>query len=386
MILAGAEELSDLPLDEEDIVYYWTFEEGDGVNTTDIASGDVMSLGDFSGNGDLSPSWREGIKGNCLGFDGKNDFSMAENIDFPGGDFSLSFWINTEETDEGRVPISYANIYETNEFLIEDPSDMKVHIRGISKDCSISLNDGRWHHVVLTWDSSMGELKVYKDTVLEFTGILSAGAAIRSGGILVLGNDQDEIGGGFETVQAFNGSLDEILLLKDLMDQEDIEDLYEYVLPLPEITEKSPDGGTWPFDVSINITFNIAMDRSTVEDAFSISPEVNGTFIWNEDTMTFNPEGELSQDTKYEVSLSNEASDIYGRTLEKDMEFDFRTQKADLPTDDDDASTDDDDDEDEGEDEDEYSPDLAIAVVSGLIIAMLVIVFVLWFVSRNKED
>lgn len=137
------------------------------------------------------PETVTGIMGDGLQFDGENDIAMAEEFQFPSTEFTLSFWIMSLSTDEGMVPLSYATAYEDNEFILEDPADLKIHIRGISKTTGIELNDGEWHHVVITWEFLTGALTVYKDMVEEFQGTLALGTEIRSGGTLVLGNEQD---------------------------------------------------------------------------------------------------------------------------------------------------------------------------------------------------
>jgi CUB/sushi domain-containing protein len=76
----------------------------------------------------------------------------------------------------------------------------------------VKLNDGLWHHLAVTWTSSGGAVRVYKDGALAFSGTLRSGTTLTSGGALVLGQDQDSVNGGFETAQAFPGQLDELAL------------------------------------------------------------------------------------------------------------------------------------------------------------------------------
>jgi hypothetical protein len=78
----------------------------------------------------------------------------------------------------------------------------------------VKLNDGVWHHVAVTWASAAGALRVYKDGALAFSNAspVKQGATITAGGALVLGQEQDTVGGGFETSQAYLGNLDEVAL------------------------------------------------------------------------------------------------------------------------------------------------------------------------------
>ena len=71
-----------------------------------------------------------------------------------------------------------------------------------------SANDGRWHHICVTWRSSDGRWQFYKDGELHTHNKgLCEGCIIKGGGSLVLGQDQDAVGGGFESQASFQGSL-----------------------------------------------------------------------------------------------------------------------------------------------------------------------------------
>ena len=60
----------------------------------------------------------------------------------------------------------------------------------------------------MTWQNSDGAWQFYKDGELQShnTG-LSKGQTIQGGGSLVLGQDQDSVGGSFDSSQSFQGSL-----------------------------------------------------------------------------------------------------------------------------------------------------------------------------------
>lgn len=103
--------------------------------------------------------------------------------------------------------------------------------------------------------------------------------------------------------------------------------------------DPSPDGpsvaSTIPVDgadgVSIGATivveFSEAMDPSTVESAFSASPEVSCAFTWNGDDtqLTCDPDAELTANTEYTVTVAGAAADADGDTLDTDATFAFTT-------------------------------------------------------------
>ena len=60
----------------------------------------------------------------------------------------------------------------------------------------------------MTWKNSDGAWQFYKDGDLGTHGTgLSIGQTIQGGGSLVLGQEQDLVGGGFQSFQSFQGSL-----------------------------------------------------------------------------------------------------------------------------------------------------------------------------------
>ncbi len=389
MASAFGKDVSDLPGDDEDIAGYWTLDEGEGGNSTNLVEGPVFVLGNSPSAEATDPEWRSGIEENALHFDGDDDIAIVEGLDFPTSELTFSFWINTSWTDEGRVPVSYANIYETNEFMLEDPGDLTVHIRGLSRNTGVAFNDGKWHHIVLTWRGQDGDLRIYMDTEPVFNGLLAVENNIRSGGTLVLGNDQDEVGGGFDPDQAFNGTIDEILIFDTILKEEDMEDLLEWTLPAPEVLEAEPDGGRHPLSTAVNITFNIDMDRGSVQEAFTIEPDINGTFLWSERMVSFVPDDDLSENTEYKVRISTQAEDLWGRELKDDLEIKFKTDKIEdpAPSDDDDDDTADDDD---GEDNEEEDDNTTIVLIVLVLVAggMIAIIVALALISKlyHKEN
>ncbi|XP_045647100.1 adhesion G-protein coupled receptor D2 [Ursus americanus] len=68
--------------------------------------------------------------------------------------------------------------------------------------------DGRWHHVCATWEQHGGRWALFADGRRRAGARgLGAGHPVPAGGILVLGQDQDSLGGGFSVRDAFSGNL-----------------------------------------------------------------------------------------------------------------------------------------------------------------------------------
>lgn len=188
-------------------------------------------LGEQSGTkaGDSSPNSRPGTyKGGvalagALTNDGNSSVSLAGGSNrlvrtpipgFPTTAISAELWLKTTDTKKESGIVSYASSVSSDEFLLRDYRSLKVIVRGVGVNSNVAFNDGAWHHLVATWQSSTGQVKVYKDGALAFTSAtpLQKGVSLAGGGALVLGQDQDAINGGFQSSQSFVGNMDEFSL------------------------------------------------------------------------------------------------------------------------------------------------------------------------------
>ena len=121
----------------------------------------------------------------CMEFGGTvNDYVIMNPYEqFPTDDITVSFWIKT--TDVNGYVFSYATSSNDNTFLIGIMEDLDVFINTESGafihtgSTGIAVNDGNWHHLGVTWQSTNGELNIIKDGLVAFTGQLQAGNSIR---------------------------------------------------------------------------------------------------------------------------------------------------------------------------------------------------------------
>jgi hypothetical protein len=164
----------------------------------------------------------------ALSFDGSNDYVIMNPFtSFPTTEITAEFWMNSSDTTKNGTPISYAVSGSDNEFLIYNYNNFAIY-RGASLiTTGISANDGQWHHIAVTWRSSDGQTQLYKDSVLSFTGTLAAGTTITGGGSLVIGQEQDSVGGGFDVTQAFLGLMDEVAIYNRALSSTEILDHYQ---------------------------------------------------------------------------------------------------------------------------------------------------------------
>ena len=79
--------------------------------------------------------------------------------------------------------------------------------------------------------------------------------------------------------------------------------------------------------LKINVTFNKTMDKSETQKAFTILPNINGSFNWISNKMIFSPDVSLAYNTTYKVMISKDAKDTNGFSLENDLKWSFKTIK-----------------------------------------------------------
>ncbi|KAK3713151.1 hypothetical protein QZH41_010043 [Actinostola sp. cb2023] len=95
---------------------------------------------------------------------------------------------------------------------------------------TVSVNDGQWHHICATWENTAGRAVIYKDGVQSAQSTINKGHVIRGGGTLIIGQEQDSVGGTFDATQCYIGDLTGI-------------NMWNRVLGLNEITAMSRDCG-----------------------------------------------------------------------------------------------------------------------------------------------
>ncbi|XP_026155176.1 sushi, von Willebrand factor type A, EGF and pentraxin domain-containing protein 1 isoform X2 [Mastacembelus armatus] len=168
----------------------------------------------------------------CLpGFNGtrcETEMSSAFNLDFEVSgihgyvmmdgvmpaltEITCTFWMKSSDTTNYGTPISYAVEGIDNSFLLIDYNGWVLYVNGKQRitDCP-AVNTGQWYHIGVSWRSWDGDWRVYINGKPSDGGKgLSVGTTIPAGGALVLGQDQDQRGEGFNPVESFVGSISQL--------------------------------------------------------------------------------------------------------------------------------------------------------------------------------
>lgn len=122
---------------------------------------------------------------------------------------TVCLWMKTADTRNEGTLLSYAASGSNNELVVLNYRKFSLWIgTSHSGPTSVSANDGKWHHICVTWENTSGSWKLFKDgKVAASRKSLKKGHVIRGGGTLVLGQEQDSVGGSFDASQSFIGEM-----------------------------------------------------------------------------------------------------------------------------------------------------------------------------------
>ncbi|XP_026203073.1 myb-like protein A [Anabas testudineus] len=123
---------------------------------------------------------------------------------------TICLWLKAGAGPGLGTPFSYAVAGQANELVLVEwgSNPMELLINDKAATLPITMTDGKWHHVCVTWSTRDGVWEAYQDGVKKGTGQnLSAWHSIRPGGVFILGQEQDTMGGRFDITQSFMGEL-----------------------------------------------------------------------------------------------------------------------------------------------------------------------------------
>lgn len=93
------------------------------------------------------------------------------------------------------------------------------------------------------------------------------------------------------------------------------------------VVTRAPTGEEVSVGAPIRIIFSQPVDRLSVEERFTLTPETSGRFLWEGQTVTFQPDQPLRPATTYQVTLQPGITDQAARsTTQEAIGWTFRTR------------------------------------------------------------
>ncbi|XP_038592013.1 neuronal pentraxin-2b [Micropterus salmoides] len=127
--------------------------------------------------------------------------------------FTLCMWIKSSASPGIGTPFSYGVPGQANEIVLIEWGNNPIELLINDKVAQLPLEvrDGRWHHICISWTTRDGQWEAYQDGEKLGTGdSLAAWHPIKPGGVIILGQEQDVMGGRFDAGQAFVGELSQV--------------------------------------------------------------------------------------------------------------------------------------------------------------------------------
>jgi len=196
--------------------------------------------------------------------DGTSDYmKLGEASSDIIGDFTISVWNKGESEVDSNGLLSGANSSQDNELLFWMSSDTKFtpHLEGSTKNITVSsIDDGTWHHLV--WRRLGHESCFFRDGNKEGCTDMGKFSPLYVES-LILGQDQDNVGGGFSGAQDWEGLLDELLIFRRAFTDDEINDIYNN-----QDSGKNWDGGTRTCPATI---MDITKDSCVISDPINLT-------------------------------------------------------------------------------------------------------------------
>ncbi|XP_050100459.1 sushi, von Willebrand factor type A, EGF and pentraxin domain-containing protein 1-like [Anopheles aquasalis] len=120
----------------------------------------------------------------------------------------LCGWFETNDSFNYGTLVSYATRSSDNTLTLTDYSGLVLYVNGQHAVTNVTLVDGEWHFVCVSWSGRHGRWQLYLDgEVRAAGGALATGTTVPTGGLLVLGQEQDVVGGAFSATEAYRGRI-----------------------------------------------------------------------------------------------------------------------------------------------------------------------------------
>ncbi|XP_063284951.1 neuronal pentraxin-2 [Pelobates fuscus] len=150
--------------------------------------------------------------------------------------FTICMWLKSSASPGIGTPFSYAVSGQANEIVLIEWGNHPIELLINDKVAQLpfSIGDGKWHHLCITWTTRDGLWEAFLDGEKLGSGEnLAPWHPIKPGGILILGQEQDTVGGRFDATQAFVGELSQFNIWDRVLKSDDIGNIANCSMNMP---------------------------------------------------------------------------------------------------------------------------------------------------------
>ncbi len=189
----------------------------------------ITTWSDVSGNGNdltqpqaqYSPVIKTGVLNGfpVVRFNKTNNRIRRVNFNtFPTTEVTTIFVTKNQDKNDGII--SYASTSSSNDYLLYNSNNIKIHRGSNAKFSGADINDNLFHIINTSWKSSNGSTRLWTDGNLSYTfNGLASGTAITTGGCFAIAGEQDAIDGAYQASQANFGDWAEIMVFDFALNQ-----------------------------------------------------------------------------------------------------------------------------------------------------------------------
>ena len=143
--------------------------------------------------------------------------------------FSLCSWIRKARPGSNSHWFSYAVSSNDNEICLTDEGSVNAILdwaTRINVRAQAGVTAGVWYHYCLCWSLSSRTATVHHNGRQTGSFITASGRRLTADGYLVLGQEQDSYGGGFDSSQLFGGELHKTNIFSKKLSSSEVSELY----------------------------------------------------------------------------------------------------------------------------------------------------------------
>lgn len=233
---------------------YWRMDElewnGTSGEVLDVSGNDAHGTAQSGAQTDSASAAIAGDPGTCRygELDGSNDYIQTPDLSQTlNGNASLSFWVRTTQTgnDTGWQAPGVAGVEQsggTNDIFwgwLDASGRIGISVgNDYSTKSQDPINDGGWHHVVLSRDTDAGRYEIYIDGSLNASGSISTATVTTP--YSSLGRIEDTGG----SPEYLAGNLDEVRVYSGILEASEVSAIYGETHPC--VTPICPTGSPAP--------------------------------------------------------------------------------------------------------------------------------------------
>lgn len=208
---------SDVIPQSDQLIHYWPFEDGAGNTAEDM----VNSSTNLTLNGMNASNWMNCTDGQCLWYDGINDFSYVD-VDDWSGNLTVSQWVWANTSNQ----TTYAATFAVNDQAGSNLSfqhmiaNQKWNLHNNQSSSFGDVRPQRWVHLVTVFDA--GTIRQYMDGILVQTNTYPNGSFTNI--------DMYKLGVNRAGSAFFEGMIDEVMVWNTALQDQDITSLRRTII------------------------------------------------------------------------------------------------------------------------------------------------------------